>query len=129
MSIVSQYLIQNSDKFRKIGTIVSKNIDTISQIHRMRGIRRWYRRFFQSDAAASRARCEPNSPSLAPAMLMASRDIGPLVNRTAERLSAWQSRSSSSRRRLIELDDQALKDIGISRCDAEHEYRKPFWRP
>ncbi len=61
-------------------------------------------------------------------MLMAFRDIGPMIAWTAERLADWQSRRTS-RRRLIALDDRLLKDIGISRRDAEQEYRKPFWRP
>ena len=32
------------------------------------------------------------------------------------------------RRALLELSDHMLKDIGISRVEAEHEGRKPFWR-
>ena len=35
---------------------------------------------------------------------------------------------SSQRRRLMELSDLGLRDIGISRADAWAEYRKPFWR-
>ncbi|AWK89051.1 DUF1127 domain-containing protein [Azospirillum thermophilum] len=35
---------------------------------------------------------------------------------------------SRQRRALMALDDYLLKDIGISRTDAEHEVRKPFWR-
>jgi uncharacterized protein YjiS (DUF1127 family) len=58
---------------------------------------------------------------------MASRNIGPLVERTADRLADWQHRSVQ-RRNLMTLDDYQLKDAGITRCDAEQEYRKPFWR-
>ena len=32
------------------------------------------------------------------------------------------------RRALARLDDRMLSDIGISRCDAEREIEKPFWR-
>lgn len=32
------------------------------------------------------------------------------------------------RRRLLELDDRMLADIGLSRQDALDEARKPFWR-
>ena len=67
------------------------------------------------------------SPQAASTMLMTSRDIGPLIARTADRLAEWQTRHAT-RRQLIALDDHLLKDIGINRCDAEREYRKPFWR-
>ena len=61
-------------------------------------------------------------------MLMTGRNIGPLVDRATEGLSQWQTRRAG-RRQLMALDDRLLKDIGMSRCDAEQEYRKPFWRP
>jgi uncharacterized protein YjiS (DUF1127 family) len=32
------------------------------------------------------------------------------------------------RRALAELDDRLLRDIGLTRADAWHEIRKPFWR-
>jgi uncharacterized protein YjiS (DUF1127 family) len=32
------------------------------------------------------------------------------------------------RRRLLELDDRMLSDIGVSREQAETEGRKPFWQ-
>ncbi|WP_137391789.1 DUF1127 domain-containing protein [Rhodoligotrophos defluvii] len=32
------------------------------------------------------------------------------------------------RRDLRELDDHRLRDIGISRMEAQREARKPFWR-
>ena len=31
------------------------------------------------------------------------------------------------RRALLALDEHMLKDIGISRADAEREARRPFW--
>jgi uncharacterized protein YjiS (DUF1127 family) len=34
-----------------------------------------------------------------------------------------------SRRELLTLDDRSLADIGLTRCDAEYEASKPFWRP
>lgn len=39
----------------------------------------------------------------------------------------WRERYQS-RRDLMRLTDYQLKDIGLSRFDAEEEYRKPFWR-
>ena len=38
----------------------------------------------------------------------------------------WRDRARQ-RRRLLELDDRLLRDIGITRSDAVREYEKPFW--
>ena len=37
-------------------------------------------------------------------------------------------RRMEDRRTLATMDDQSLRDIGITRCDAFYEARKPFWR-
>lgn len=42
-------------------------------------------------------------------------------------LQEWQERYRS-RRDLVRMSEHQLKDIGLSRFDAEEEYRKPFWR-
>ena len=42
-------------------------------------------------------------------------------------LLLWQERAAQ-RRRLGTLDDRMLKDIGVSRAEAEHEAATPFWR-
>jgi len=42
-------------------------------------------------------------------------------------LSAWQYRRRSHRD-LLSLDDRMLKDIGLTRAQAEDASRKPFWR-
>lgn len=39
----------------------------------------------------------------------------------------WQERAAQ-RSRLNTLDDRMLKDIGVSRAEAEHEAAIPFWR-
>jgi uncharacterized protein YjiS (DUF1127 family) len=39
----------------------------------------------------------------------------------------WRHRTRS-RRELMGLDHSGLRDIGLSRCDAEREGNKPFWR-
>lgn len=39
----------------------------------------------------------------------------------------WQARHRS-RADLMGLPDAMLKDIGLSRGEAEFEYEKPFWR-
>ena len=38
----------------------------------------------------------------------------------------WQERARQ-RRRLAELDDRMLRDIGLSRADVGREVEKPFW--
>ena len=34
----------------------------------------------------------------------------------------------ATRKQLMGLPDFMLKDVGISRSQAEQEYRKPFWK-
>ncbi|MFQ5936329.1 MAG: DUF1127 domain-containing protein [Acidiferrobacterales bacterium] len=46
----------------------------------------------------------------------------------AKMLLEWHERARQ-RQALLALDDRLLKDIGISRADAEIEGNKPFWRP
>lgn len=58
---------------------------------------------------------------------MVTRDIGPYIRAMRDRIEAFQERRFE-RRQLMKLDDRMLGDIGISRTDAEFEYRKPFWR-
>lgn len=40
----------------------------------------------------------------------------------------WMERSRQ-RRALAELDDRLLRDIGLTRDQARHEYANPFWKP
>ena len=42
-------------------------------------------------------------------------------------LRVWIARSRS-RRELRELDERLLRDIGVSRSEAERVGSKPFWR-
>lgn len=44
------------------------------------------------------------------------------------RLMARWHRLAYERRLLASLDDRMLRDIGVTRSDAETESRKPFWR-
>ncbi len=54
-----------------------------------------------------------------------------ILNRMALRCTAiaeiWIDRHRQ-RQTLCGLSDHMLKDIGVSRSEAEHESRKPFWR-
>ncbi len=45
-----------------------------------------------------------------------------------ELLLVWRERSRQ-RNALKYLDDRLLRDIGISRADAEWEFGKRFWQP
>lgn len=47
-------------------------------------------------------------------------------NQISRRFAEWQRRSRS-RQELQGLSDETLRDIGITRCDAHREARKPFW--
>jgi uncharacterized protein YjiS (DUF1127 family) len=42
------------------------------------------------------------------------------------RIGEWQQRAAE-RRQLMMLTDRDLRDIGISRSEAEAEASKPFW--
>lgn len=44
-----------------------------------------------------------------------------------ELLTLWYQRRKQ-RYALLQLNDRMLSDIGISRCDAEQEGTKPFWK-
>ena len=42
-------------------------------------------------------------------------------------VAAWRDRARE-RHQLAWLDDHALRDMGLSRCDVAEEVGKPFWR-
>jgi uncharacterized protein YjiS (DUF1127 family) len=42
-------------------------------------------------------------------------------------LREWHRRKNS-RLELARLDERMLRDIGLTRFDAEYEINKPFWR-
>jgi uncharacterized protein YjiS (DUF1127 family) len=49
------------------------------------------------------------------------------VGKVRRMFEMWANRSAG-RRTLAGLSQRDLKDIGLSRYDAEMESRKPFWR-
>jgi uncharacterized protein YjiS (DUF1127 family) len=80
----------------------------------------------------------PASPALAGHGRSAPRYIAPAeagfrsaarhaLVRVVEALLAWHDRARE-RRALMELSDQMLHDIGISRAEALSEAAKPSWR-
>jgi len=50
-----------------------------------------------------------------------------LVSRGLQMIGLWDRRLGT-RHELLNLDDDQLRDIGVSRADANAEARKPFWR-
>jgi len=42
-------------------------------------------------------------------------------------IARWIERARQ-RRALVGLDDHVLRDIGVTRVEAEREWEKPFWR-
>ena len=53
--------------------------------------------------------------------------LAPWLRRTIETLELW-ARRIRDRDALLRLDDHVLKDIGLTRAEAEAQWRKPFWR-
>ena len=47
--------------------------------------------------------------------------------RVVARLLEWQERSRQ-RAMLAMMDEHLLRDLGLTRSDAQEEYQKPFWR-
>jgi len=59
------------------------------------------------------------------------RDLGAatepsLFSRAIGRLREWRNRAVM-RQHLLHMDAHMLKDIGLSRSDAQREANKPFW--
>ena len=48
------------------------------------------------------------------------------TRRPAGILLVWQERANQ-RQALASLDDRMLKDIGLTRAEAQREIAKPFW--
>jgi uncharacterized protein YjiS (DUF1127 family) len=90
--------------------------------------------FTECAQAAGEALYEIAQPSIVPAADLPPKDRAPtpLSLRkilhcfgTAYRLGRERYRQ---RRQLMEMDDRELKDIGITREQAEQEARKPIWK-
>ena len=54
----------------------------------------------------------------------AARDV---IGRARTTLREWRRRARD-RAELARLDNRMLRDIGLTRCDAEFLINKPFWR-
>jgi len=54
-----------------------------------------------------------------------------LPGRSQAALRAWIAAAAErqrTRRALALLDDRALRDVGLTRAQADAEVRRPFWR-
>lgn len=51
----------------------------------------------------------------------------PWVQALLQRVKGWVERGRQ-RRQLAQLDDHALRDIGLTRDDVRIEIEKPFWQ-
>ncbi|WP_158044981.1 DUF1127 domain-containing protein [Skermanella pratensis] len=58
---------------------------------------------------------------------IAVRQILAVLSALFEILMTWRE-NAVQRRQLLALSDDMLKDIGVSRSEANHEGSKPFWR-
>jgi uncharacterized protein YjiS (DUF1127 family) len=68
------------------------------------------------------------NPNLSRENAFATADAVPsLGKRFVETVREWRHRARS-RRALLAVDDRELRDIRLTRVDAEREARKPFWR-
>jgi uncharacterized protein YjiS (DUF1127 family) len=63
----------------------------------------------------------------APRAHLLSRRVASWLGRVRATLRLWQDRVSG-RQQLLRLDEHVLRDIGITRLQAEAEANKPFWR-
>ena len=55
------------------------------------------------------------------------RRLAALLYRVGARLRSWRARARA-RRELRELDDEVLRDLALSRAQANFDAEKPFWR-
>ena len=53
--------------------------------------------------------------------------VSGFLSRVRAALREWRRRKNG-RLELARLDDRMLRDIGLTRFDAEYEINKPFWR-
>ncbi len=54
------------------------------------------------------------------------KSVHTVMVRVADGVMAWQERRRQ-RRALMSFSEHMLKDIGVSRADAEREATRPFW--
>jgi uncharacterized protein YjiS (DUF1127 family) len=68
----------------------------------------------------------PATAGRSPPAYKATTRVRSACRRLVSLLHAWCERDRS-RRLLLDLDDNTLKDIGFTRADSIREAEKPFW--
>lgn len=53
--------------------------------------------------------------------------LGGFMTKITDKLVLWQARARE-RQELVQMDDRALQDVGLTRSDMVMEAQKPFWR-
>ncbi len=62
-----------------------------------------------------------------PVARASGKNAGGLFRSAVARLREWRRRARE-RGQLARLDERMLRDIGLSRAEAEYIINKPFWR-
>jgi uncharacterized protein YjiS (DUF1127 family) len=66
-------------------------------------------------------------PALSRRFLLPGVGLASLPGRVAGAVLMWQERVRQ-RHMLASMDDHLLRDLGLSRSEAQAEWEKPFWR-
>ncbi|MGI9452792.1 MAG: DUF1127 domain-containing protein [Geminicoccaceae bacterium] len=71
---------------------------------------------------------QPSSRTMATIGRPPSASFFPWLDDVCKVIGLWAARSRQ-RHHLAELDNIALRDIGLTHRDVQREIAKPFWRP
>ena len=82
----------------------------------------------RTKAEMSRARsCGPDRISQETQWHASPHRLSDFLSDVRAALREWRRRKNS-RLELARLDERMLRDIGLTRAEADHEINKPFWR-
>ena len=103
------------------------NEDRVTQpVYRPAGnVPAWKRRT-KAELSPATFRCPDQIPQET-RVQVAPRRLGGFLSGARVALREWRRRRNG-RLELARLDERMLRDIGLTRVDAEYEINKPFWR-
>jgi uncharacterized protein YjiS (DUF1127 family) len=78
-------------------------------------------------AELSRASCYPSRIPQETQWRVSAHRLSCFLSAVRAALREWRRRQNG-RLELARLDERMLRDIGLTRIDAEYEINKPFWR-